>query len=214
VNIIQRASRVTADPPLNRRERLRERNRQEMLEAAEALLLAHGIDGTTMEEIARRSEFSVGSLYRFFASKEDLVEALIAARAGGLAQRITDLAAAPRPFSDLFDELMATWADEMAYSYPLFRFLFSGARRLPLPEEPSPLRDCVGEVVQAVSTLLERGVRDGALDGVEPRTMALVLLSLLDGLARTARMGGEGSVHPLLPVVRRVFFDGFRRRAG
>ena len=55
------------------RERERQAHIDEILTAAEASFLEHGFHNATMEDIARRADFAVGSIYTFFKNKEDLV---------------------------------------------------------------------------------------------------------------------------------------------
>ena len=60
-----------------RRERERLRQREELLAAALELFSEKGFHNVSMHEIARKAEYSVGTLYRFFKDKEDLYKALI-----------------------------------------------------------------------------------------------------------------------------------------
>jgi len=62
---------------LPRREREKLRQRQEMLAAAFALFSEKGYHNVSMHEIAKRAEFAIGTLYKFFQNKEDLYKALI-----------------------------------------------------------------------------------------------------------------------------------------
>jgi AcrR family transcriptional regulator len=48
-----------------------------ILAAAEAVFEEKGYEGTTMAEIAERSETKIGSLYRFFPNKQSLADAII-----------------------------------------------------------------------------------------------------------------------------------------
>lgn len=205
---------MTDDAPVSRRERERERHRDEILGAAGALLLEGGIEAVTMEEIAKRSQFAVGTLYRFFGSKEDLVEAMIATHTESHAASVKELAAAAGDFEVLFDRFLDRHATVVERNIPLIQFMFSGNRPL-MPrcaDATSPLRLAAGQFVQALAGLLARGVREGVLGGEDPAAMALVLLSLLDGLSRSAWLLGRSDVHTILPVVRRAFLDGHRRR--
>jgi AcrR family transcriptional regulator len=52
------------------------RNRERILAAARVLVAAQGRD-VTMEAIAQRAEVAVGTLYRHFPAKEDLVDAVV-----------------------------------------------------------------------------------------------------------------------------------------
>ncbi|HEY0815895.1 MAG TPA: helix-turn-helix domain-containing protein [Pseudonocardia sp.] len=53
-----------------------QRNRARILEAARALVAETGVDAT-MEDIARHAGVAVGTLYRHFPAKEDLVAAVV-----------------------------------------------------------------------------------------------------------------------------------------
>ena len=66
---------------LPRREREKIRQRQDMLAAALALFSEKGYHNVSMQEIAEKAEFAVGTLYKFFKSKEDLYKALISEQA-------------------------------------------------------------------------------------------------------------------------------------
>jgi TetR/AcrR family transcriptional regulator len=60
----------------SRKERETELRQQIILEAAEKLFLSEGYEGTTMDQIAEQSEFSKGTLYNYFKSKEELYLAI------------------------------------------------------------------------------------------------------------------------------------------
>ncbi|MBN1635025.1 MAG: TetR/AcrR family transcriptional regulator [Deltaproteobacteria bacterium] len=59
-----------------RRQREKEQRRQHILNAARKLLLKKGIAATSMNQIARNAELSVGTLYLYFKNKEELYAAL------------------------------------------------------------------------------------------------------------------------------------------
>lgn len=64
-------------PSLTRREREKIRQRQEMLDAALLLFSEKGYHNVSMQEIAEKSEFAIGTLYKFFQNKEDLYKAMV-----------------------------------------------------------------------------------------------------------------------------------------
>lgn len=67
-----------------RRERRRQRDREEILAAAAALIAENGFHRTSMQVIAERADFSVGKLYTFFAGKEAILEEILARFEAGL----------------------------------------------------------------------------------------------------------------------------------
>jgi TetR/AcrR family transcriptional regulator len=62
---------------LPRREREKLRQRQDMLAAALELFSENGYHNVSMHEIAGKSEFAIGTLYKFFQNKEELYKALV-----------------------------------------------------------------------------------------------------------------------------------------
>ena len=69
------------DTTLSRREREKLWQRQEMLTAAIELFSEKGFHNVSMQEIAKRSEFAIGTLYKFFKNKEDLYRSIIVKQA-------------------------------------------------------------------------------------------------------------------------------------
>jgi TetR/AcrR family transcriptional regulator len=65
------------DQKLPRREREKLRQRQEMLATALDLFSRKGYHNVSMQEIAQKAEFAIGTLYKFFQNKEDLYKALV-----------------------------------------------------------------------------------------------------------------------------------------
>jgi AcrR family transcriptional regulator len=71
----QKSTVATALAPKRERGRVRV---AAILDAAAAVFAEKGYDGATMTEIAARADTAIGSLYRFFPTKEVLAEALLA----------------------------------------------------------------------------------------------------------------------------------------
>jgi AcrR family transcriptional regulator len=70
----QKSTAVTALAPKRRRGRLRV---AAIMAAGAAVFAQKGYDAATMTEIAARADTAIGSLYRFFPTKEVLAEALL-----------------------------------------------------------------------------------------------------------------------------------------
>ena len=61
---------------MTRKERETQLRKQIILEAAEKLFLSNGYEATTMDEIANEAEFSKGTVYKYFISKDELYIAI------------------------------------------------------------------------------------------------------------------------------------------
>ncbi|MBW1686296.1 MAG: TetR/AcrR family transcriptional regulator [Deltaproteobacteria bacterium] len=77
--------------PLGRVERRRARVRQQLLEAAEALMGERGVDAVTVEEITEAADIARRTFYHHFGSKHDLLVPIARARTKSLNRRIDRL---------------------------------------------------------------------------------------------------------------------------
>src|SRR5947209_3111286 len=66
---------ITSIPAL-RRPRDPDRRKQDVLRAALELFAEKGFDGTSVPDVARRARVAAGTIYRYFANKEELVNAV------------------------------------------------------------------------------------------------------------------------------------------
>ena len=80
-----------------RTDRRKRRNRQALIEAGYAVMAQKGIDAATMSEIADLADVGAGTVYNYFASKDELAMSVMEQVMDRLAQRIE---AVTNSFSD------------------------------------------------------------------------------------------------------------------
>ena len=174
------------------------RNRERVLEAAEALFAEHGLK-VQMSEVAQRAGVGVGTVCRNFPTKEALVRAL-------LDDMLTSLLAEARRACTEPDPAVALWAyvEAMADLQTRSRGLAEEmAAHLELTADEYPIKR---ELRQAVTDLLTRAQDAGAVRAdIGPADLAL----LFSGIAHSAVLAGDVD-----PVQRRryltVVLDGLR----
>ena len=142
-----------------------QRNRDRILEAARALVAETGVDAT-MEDIARHAGVAVGTLYRHFPAKEDLVAAVVEDSLAQMAS-LTEGALAsvhagapPGPaIGELFREIAVRHATDQAFK--------SAAGRLDVDSEiaAAPPGSPIARSVAAITELLERAQIAGQVRG-------------------------------------------------
>ena len=113
-------------PKLSRKEREFLRHKEEILWAAEAVFSEKGYVSATIEEIAQRAEFSVGTIYRFFDNKAFLYSETVLTRMRMMEQEIyTALREGDTP-SERIQNYFASRI-ELFWEYPqFFKLFFSG----------------------------------------------------------------------------------------
>lgn len=197
-----------------RRERERERHRTEILEAARKIMDRRGLTGLTIEEVARETEFAVGSIYRHFRSKEELIDLLVVHVFEPLCEEVEAVAASDEPFEA---QLVAALTGTMAHlreDLPLLQAFQASGGGMPAPvSEVSQRMQLARErILAAFEAIVARGQAEGVLPPGDPRPMTIGLLGVLSGVHRWCAWGfGPEAVEPA-ELCRRVFLDGFRVR--
>ena len=92
-------------------EERRDARRGQIIDAARACVLEHGLEAVSMEMIIARSGLSTGAVYRYFKSKDDLIRAAITAATSEIGAVAAPILAGPKPARppQLLQELLAAW---------------------------------------------------------------------------------------------------------
>jgi AcrR family transcriptional regulator len=67
--------------------------REQILLAARACFLRNGLHATSMQDLIREAGLSVGAVYRYFTSKNEIINAIADTVAGALREQIDEIAA-------------------------------------------------------------------------------------------------------------------------
>jgi AcrR family transcriptional regulator len=205
---------VGSDRRPTRRERERERHRLEILDAARKIMDARGLPGLTIEDVARETEFAVGSIYRHFRSKEELVDLLVVHVFEPLCEELEEIAGGDDPFEEKLDAAIGATLVHLRDDLPLLQAFHASGGGLPAPVSvvSERMQQARERVLAAVETIVVGGQREKVLLPGDPRRMTIVVMALLSGVHRWWTWGfGASTVEPAA-LVRTAFLDGFRRR--
>jgi AcrR family transcriptional regulator len=121
-------SLVSATPPTTTpRERHRQRTREEILDAAIAVVIEHGAAALNLSEVARRVGLRQPSLYQYFDSRLAVYDALFERATKQHLGRVASAVAASRPGLPALRTLAATTVASSAESPALTPLLFRPA---------------------------------------------------------------------------------------
>lgn len=121
------------DPVPSRRQRERNRHRQEILDAALRVVNTRGVDGVTIEYVAREAEFAVGSIYRYFRSKDELLLDLLADLSNRFLGELESIVAGPGDFDDKLEHVVQLAHDRQVEIFPLLEAFTAAPGPLPAP---------------------------------------------------------------------------------
>ncbi|MEQ1501206.1 MAG: helix-turn-helix domain-containing protein [Myxococcota bacterium] len=200
-------------PGLTRRERERLRHRAEILDAARKVIEARGLSGLTIEEVARQAEFAVGSIYRHFRSKDEMVELLVVHLAEPMCEQAEAAASSSLPFEAQLDMLLRGIHAHFVEEMPLLHAFHAASG--PVPAEGTSAGDRLKQMrtrcVEATERVLQNGQAEGVLPAGDVRPMTIALIGLISGFVRWSAYGFPADVDAPA-AIHRLFLDGARRR--
>lgn len=206
---------MEGDSRLPRRERERIRHRQEILDAAAKVMAARGIDAMTVEEVAREADFAVGSVYRHFRSKEELLEILLVDLAQPLLEELEALPGSGLDFRAQILGYASAVVQHATEDLPVFQAFMFAPGSLPPPgtEARDHLQLTWRRYIAAVSNILEVGQREGLLAPGDLLPPTLALAGMIYTLTRWSLFGDRPLAEGIPELVCRAFLEGFQVRA-
>jgi TetR/AcrR family transcriptional regulator, transcriptional repressor of aconitase len=182
----------------------REARREQILDAARAGLLEHGLEAVSMEMIIARSGLSTGAVYRYFKGKDEIIAAAFTAATTEIAAAAAPVLANPKSRlpSQLVQELLDAW----------IRYSRSGVGaaasidRMPTalhgwsyaqtdPQLKAALQASLRGFRDLCVPIIKQWQADGVVaTGVEPDAVAQLLLSISLGFVAQRSLTGDADV--------------------
>lgn len=194
------------EPIESRRHDEKERRREDLLDAAEAVFAEHGFDAARMDDIARRARVSRALLYLYFKDKQDLQFALALRGLDVLRSRFAE---ARRRHARGVEQVRAIGRAYIGFvqEFPVYfnALARSEASHTELEDESSICHRMMraGRAVhgETVAALLA-GQADGSVrsDIGEPLRVAMTLWGFTHGVAQLAMTKGEIFAHEGIPM--------------
>ncbi|MDH5606343.1 MAG: TetR/AcrR family transcriptional regulator [Anaerolineae bacterium] len=119
---------------LSPRQRRRDKNINTILDAARDLILKKGIENLSLRDIARKSDYSPSGLYKYFDSKQDIIDSLHKRNNDEMVQAIRDVQGGEN-FKEYLIQLCLMYI-HFAIEHPIFLVLVNRKGKETNPEEP------------------------------------------------------------------------------
>ncbi|GAA0937369.1 helix-turn-helix domain-containing protein [Nonomuraea longicatena] len=155
--------------------------REQLLDAALRVFADKGVDGATVKDVAQAADVTPGLLYRYFASKEAMVETLLSER--GFLPRLLEWRAQghdTRPATEVLTELLEAFDRLLADNAELMALFFSAA------QARAPLATMVNEGQRLIGDFLRDRVDAGDL---RPHDTVMAAKTLFATVAINRRFG-------------------------
>ncbi len=181
--------KVIAKPTHRRRERERDARWRLILDTAKTVFAERGFFNATVEEIAERAELAVGTLYRYFKSKEEMYVSLLFEAMEMFRRNIETAKHSGAPPNE---QLRAVWNYFLAFYreqpeyYRAFMFLHNeGLRNLISPQVLQQINQRAGENFRSLGEIVQSGVAAGIFrPDLDTRGVADILWALWMGMVQ------------------------------
>lgn len=161
--------------------RRKESRPQELLDAALNLFAHHGYAQTRLDDVANQAGVSKGTVYLYFASKQDLFEAVVHAQANPWLGAISDKELTESQSTEQALREFLTWGWEQFLASKLYliaRVVLAESNNFPSLAK-AYLQEVMGPIHRYLYFVLERGVSRGEVEGEVSRERVKALLAPL-----------------------------------
>jgi TetR/AcrR family transcriptional regulator len=198
---------------LPRREREKLRQRQEMLAAALKLFSEKGFHNVSMHEIAWKSEFAIGTLYKFFKNKEDLYKALMLEQADKFGEALTKAIEGPDDEIEKLRNYVRTKGQMFRDNVSMVRLYFAETRGASFNITAGldrEIRDRYSHFLEALALIFKSGIdRKRFVKIADPYYLAVAIESLTNGFLFLWLESPERHPYPEDPdTILNVLFKG------
>jgi len=198
---------------LPRREREKLQQRQEMLAAAIELFSEKGYHNVSMHEIARKSEFAIGTLYKFFKNKEDLYRALILEKSDKFHDALMKAVEEPDDEIEKLRSYVRAKGQIFRDNLSLVRLYFAetrGASFNLMAGLDREIRDRYGRFLEALASIFKSGIkRKRFIEIADPYHLAVALESLTNAFLLLWLEAPERHPYPEDPdAILNILFKG------
>jgi AcrR family transcriptional regulator len=203
------AQRNETEPVEVPRKREADNKRNMILAASLDVFTARGFHEATMDEIASASGVAKGTLYRYFESKDDLLEQLLTETRAKILERFGRVFSESNDVLDQIQLFIEDWVAFIEENHAMYRLIQAEGTRL-----RGGIQTIFYEaLISNLPMIKERVVSmddDGTLKTISFHTVVYGIFGFIDGVVRKwFRSDMEYPLHDELPTILEVLFNGF-----
>jgi TetR/AcrR family transcriptional regulator len=200
-----------------RREREKEQRKTHILDTARALLLEKGLNATSINQIAKRSELSVGAIYFYFKDKEELFAALQVEGLELLHQTIREAAdKESKPVEKIRSIAQAylQFSEEHKNYFDIINYFLASPETIFPPDLKTKIDERGNASIYTLTEAIRKGINSGEFKAVDPGRQAIILWSAFHGMIQLKKLKktilANAEYHSLYMEILDRFLDGLR----
>jgi AcrR family transcriptional regulator len=175
--------KIATDPRSQRKQREYEARREEILMAAERKFSENGFFKTSMAEIAESAQFAMGTVYRFFKSKEDIYISLVEAKVEELLRLLGEATQSPVSAEEKLRaviQVKLAFADRNRAFFRIYVSEWSGFDWTVKTAFGERVWKRYLEQIDLVAKLIKEGIKTGEFRKVNPKDTSLAFHGMVN----------------------------------
>jgi AcrR family transcriptional regulator len=201
---------------LPRREREKMRQRQEMLAAALELFSQKGYHNVSMQEIAEKAEFAIGTLYKFFQNKEDLYKTILLERCNDFEEACRRAMAQSGDEAEKLRHYVRFRGERFRHNLPFVRLFLAESRGVSFNLKAGvddEVRQRYYGILKQLADVFASGIDNRRFQALAaPYNLAVALDSVIDAFLLLWLDDPERHPYPENPdAILDIFFKGLMR---
>lgn len=195
-----------------RKERQLAHARTDILDAAVRAFARTGLHGTTMQDIAREAGYTAASLYTYFKSKQEIVDAMVTQLTDEYIKVFDEPVPSGLTFRQNFELVLHRHLELIDKSHNVFvGFLSDHSNQSMCASDDTgrAFHDNFERRIQRLAEWLKENAKADDIGGHDPEVVARILFGMAFGLFH--RWGAEDKQDPFVsyaPIITEFFFHG------
>ena len=168
---------------LTRKERERLQRKKLILDSALELFSEKGYHNVSIQEIAQKAEFAVGTLYKFFKNKEELYSTILREKTDEHMQILSSILLKKADVMTILKEHIEASAKFIAENFTMVRIYLLEIRGLSFNWKSGFDQEIIEfkrKISELLSRVLQRGIKEGLFRSFESDVMVLHLHGVFD----------------------------------
>src|SRR5512134_2950631 len=155
-----------------RRQRTMAHARMDILDAAVRAFARTGLHGTTMQDIAREAGYTAASLYTYFKSKQEIVDAMSSQLTDEYVQVFEEPLPSGLTFRQRFELVLKRQLELVQKRRNVFAVFVEGDEAYPCSSEDRVFHSNFERRIETLSAWLSRNAKSDDLGGNDPKVVA------------------------------------------
>ncbi len=196
-----------------RKQALDEMMKNALFEASVAVLSEHGAEGMTMDRVALAASMAKGSLYRYFRSKQELLEFIHAKLVDPIFVELDGLEAKDLPALEKLSGQLRSMLEHVARHAQVHRLLFEDDAALKLLH--SSKRRTIQAASQRLAGVFRQGIAEGVFRSADPQLLANMYLGVCRAVLHSQPdLSGPEQREAVYLLILGTFLHGIATDAG